>query len=304
LKKASVLALTFVLMVLALMLAGCGTTNLEGAVRFDVDSSVVKGAVVTLDGKQATTDESGNFQILDLPKDVLQGKVQIEGFPDFEFSVDLEDADDYYDLTIDIPAALATLYFIENFHGNNFVFEDNIEVFFNGHPLTITQLPADSLDDAGYETGVVPAGIHSVRVVSEIYEAFETEIELENGLNEISLNLDVTVEETFRRFNRANALHQYSYTYYYLHADTQALLNSATWASTFNLGAYVIDAESEMERLDRWESDLTGNTYENVVSFKRPYITEYRGERIASNDTQHWVRIGSIWYIVHAERFW
>jgi hypothetical protein len=283
----------------ALALMACASTELSGTVYFSLEDSPVEGAVITIDDLEMTSDTYGWFSAGSLPLRVFEGRVSLEGFPDHDFSVDLSEADIDHHFTIEIPATHAEITFIENTYDDSEVSPDDIKVSFNG-------LEVDSrLLTPGFQTGIIPPGDYLVVVESEIYYPFSELITLEQGEQEISLALDLTLEETYRRFNRANDLHRHTESYNYLHADIRSLLTVNEWASAHDTSVSIIDAApSDQDEHEDWDSELTGNNYVAVISFERPFITLRGAERVAHEETQYWTNSDGRWYRIFPERFW
>jgi len=295
--KPSNVIVAFVLIIAAgiaaFALAGCATTHLSGAVHFSIDQIPVEGAQVRFGDTTVTTNEEGNFALPEMPLELIEGTVVIEDFPEFNFTVDLSDAEEEYHFTIEIPASQATFIVIENTQAAAMPSSENIQVSLNLEGLRFDP------DLEGFETGIIAPGTHALSVESDVYNPFVNDLEIPEGRSEIEVAIDVTLEETYRRFNRANALHRYDESYGYLHPDVQARITVQEWTNSFNHNATVIDAAPESpEVLAEWTSELTGVSYTEVNTFERSYITELAGSRVASSETQHWVLQEGRWLIV------
>jgi hypothetical protein len=271
----------------------------SGTVHFSLEDSPVEGAVVKLGDVEVTTNANGSFSVPELPREVVEGRVVIDGFPDHEFSVDLSDTIEVeeYVFSIEVPATRATFVLEENAHEPQTVFD--FALFVGGVELDHVELGED------LQTDIIAPGIYKLRLSSDIYESFEEEVEFFKGehLEEIELNL--TLDESYRRFNQSNALHRYAQSYNFIHPDVRELLSLVVWEGTHNPRADVINAAPELLGvLEEWSSELTGKDYQDVTRFRRSFITEYGDSRRASRETQHWVLQSGRWYIVYPERFW
>lgn len=277
---------TFVLM-------GCAATNLSGTLYFSIDQIPVEGAQITIGDVSATSNAEGNFTLPDMPLNLLEGTITLDDFPEQSFTVDLSDAEEEHHFTLEVPAAQVAFSVIENTQAGDMPSAENIQVLLNLEELRF------DLDNEAFETGIMAPGSYTLAINSESHEAYTADFELQAGQNDFEVALDVTLEETYRRFNLANALHRYSESYGYLHPDVQTRVTGQEWSNSFNHNAEVINAAPEgPEVLDEWTSELTGQTYQNVHTFLRPFITELAGSRRASSETQHWVLQEGRWLIV------
>ena len=296
-KKVKFFALALLLVVTAFALTACGSTEVVGTVNFSLYDSPVEGAIVRLGEAEVTTAADGSFAFTEVSRRTTEGRVIIEGFPDYEFSFDLSEVEDYYTMTIEIPATQVTFVLTENTYDPNTVFDFVLTV--DGVEIEHVELGED------LKSSILPPGVYEVRVTSGIHELFDVPIEFVKGKHVEEIELNITLAETYRRFNQANALHRYAESYHFIHPDVKALLPEAVWIGAHDHAATVIDAAPEDTGvLAEWTSELTGNTYQNVATFKRPFITELDGSRVASDETQHWVLSSGRWYIVYPERFW
>ena len=295
-KKVKFLVLVILFVVAAFALAGCGSTEVVGTVNFSLEDSLVEGAVVRLGDEEVTTAADGSFVLTEVSRRTTEGRVVVEGFPDYEFSFDLGEAEDSYTMSIEIPATQVIFSLKENTHDPSTVFDFVLTV--DGVEIEHVELGED------LKTDILPPGTYEVRITSDIYEIFDAPIEFAAGKHIEEIELNITLAETYRRFNQANALHRYAESYNFIHPDVKQFLSLAEWTAAHNLGATVIDAAPEDTGvLDSWTSDLTGNTYHNVATFKRSFITELGDSRRASTETQHWIMSSGRWYIVHSDRF-
>ena len=297
-------SLAFALAIFALALTGCMTTTVTGTVQFSIEDIPVEGAVIIVGDKRATTNADGKFTLAEMPLELASGKVEIEGFPDYEFSLDLSEAEEEHSFSITIPATRLTLDFVENSQVVSRISPDNIIVSFGGEVVT-----AEDELEASFQTEIIAPGDYVVTVESavepKIYEALSETITVEEGIYELEFALQITLDESYQRFNRGNALHRYAETYNFIHSDIRQLLSATQWEGVHNPRANVIDATpGEPELLPEWESGLTGNTYENVAAIERSFMTELGDSRIASTETQHWVLSEGRWYIVYDRKFW
>ena len=295
-KQLKLYALVALLVVVAFALMGCGSTEVIGTVNFSLENSPVEGAVVRLGDVETTTDAEGSFVLAEVPRDTTNGRVSIEGFPDYEFSFDLSEAEDYYTMPIEIPATQVIFLLEENTHDPNTVLD---------FVLTVDGIEIPHVELGEYlTTDILPPGTYEVRITSDIYEPFDLPMDFTAGEQTEEIELNITLAETYRRFNQANALHRYAESYNFIHPDVKSHLSLTAWTAAHDFSATVIDAAPEDTGvLDSWTSDLTGNTYHNVATFKRSFITERGDSRRASNETQHWIMSSGRWYIVHSARF-
>ena len=297
LAKAMVLAIAALM---ALALTGCASTELSGTVRFSLeDAPPVAGAVVILGDQEATTDAGGNFAFEDrIRSQVTEGRVVIEGFPDYELSLDLTEVEGEHSISIEIPATQITFTILENAPGEAEAFSEDITVTLNGTPLVASMIDTTILQE-GFRTDIIAPGTYTLAITSEMYEPFQDEFIFEAGDIEMDVNLNLTLEETYRRFNRTNALHRYAESYEYLHPDMQALVSLAAWTNAHNPRANVIDAAPDgYEMVAEWTSDFANQTYYNVAEFRRSFITEYGDSRRARTETQRWIEIDGRWFIL------
>jgi len=282
----------------AFALMGCASTEVTGTVYFSLEDAPVEGAIIKVGDTEVTSDAYGHFSLGSMPLEIMEGQVVIEGFPDHDFSVDLEEADIEHHFTVEIPATHTEIVFVENTHDQAEISLDDVTVYFDG-------VEVDSRLLSPFQTGVVAPGNYAVSVDSEIYYPFTDVVVLEQGEQEIKLVLDITLEETYRRFNRTNDLHRHAESYNYLHPDVRALISEADWAGIHDTGVSIIDAAPNDEtEYEDWVSQLTNRTYPAVVSFVRPYITEQGGDRTAREETQYWTNADGRWYRIFLERFW
>ena len=292
-KLAASTAMIIAAMTAVFVLSGCATTHLSGTVQFSIDQIPAAGAQITVGDTTVTANSEGNFALPEMPLQLTEGIVSIEDFPDFNFTVDLSDAGEEHHFTIEVPAAQVAFSIVENTQAGAIPSFESIQVFLDTEGLFF------DLDNEVYETGIIAPGTHSLSVESEIYSSFLEDFEVPEGYSEIEVAISVTLEETYRRFNLANALHRYSESYGYLHPDVQAMMSAQEWAGSFNHSATVIDAAPEgSEVLPEWTSELTGVSYTEVNTFERSYITELGQSRVASSETQHWVLQDGRWLIV------
>ncbi|MCL2402807.1 MAG: carboxypeptidase-like regulatory domain-containing protein [Coriobacteriia bacterium] len=298
-KRFRLLAVLMLLTLMPLVFSGCASTELTGTVYFSLEDAPVEGATIRVDDTEAISDAYGQFALGNMPLRVIEGQVIIEGFPDFDFSVNLEEADIEHHFSIEIPASRTTINFIENSYEEAEVSTDDINIQFSGEEVDHRLLTS------GFQTGIVALGTYDLGITSEIYESLEKEILLEEGEHEIKVVLDLTLDETYRRFNRVNDLHRHAESYTYLHPDIQALVSAAEWAGAHSTEVSIIDAapSDETEHAD-WISELTGQSYPVVIAFDRPYIAEARGNRVAFEETQYWTNLDGRWYRVFPRKFW
>ena len=295
--KIKFFAYAVLLLAVTFALTACGSTEVVGTVNFSLYNSPVEGAIVRLGEAEVTTAADGSFAFAEVSRRTTEGRVIVEGFPDYEFFFDLSDVEDYYTMPVEIPATQATFVLIENTYDPNTIFDFVLTV--DGVEIEQVELGED------LKSSILPPGVYEVRVTSDIHELFDVPIEFVKGKHTEEIELNITLAETYRRFNQANALHRYTESYHFIHPDVKALLPEAVWIGAHDYAATVIDAAPEDTGvLDEWTSELTGNTYQNVATFKRPFITEVDDSRVASDEIQHWVLSSGRWYIVYPERFW
>ena len=296
-KKFKFFALSTMLIITAFALTGCGSTEIVGTVNFSIEDSPVEGAVVRIDDREVTTAADGSFSLAEVPRRTTEGRVTLEGFPDYEFSFDLREAEESYSIAIEIPAAQVIFVLEENTYDPNTVLYFVLTV--DGTEVAHVELGEDMKSD------ILPPGTYEVRITSEIYEPFAAPIEFVEGKHVEEIELNIVLEESYRRFNQLNALHRYAESYNFIHPDVRALLSLPAWMGNHDHSATVINAAPEdLGVLEEWSSELTGMTYQNVATFKRAFITERGDSRRASTETQHWVLLSGRWYIVYPERFW
>jgi len=304
-RVAMLIAALLVAALMAFVLTGCASTELSGTVRFGLeDAPPVAGAVVVLGDQEATTDASGNFVFEDrVRSSVTEGRVVIDGFPDYALTLDLTEVEDEHSISIEIPAVQITFELFENSHGEEEVFSDDVTVIFNGAPLMASVINTTTLQEGFVSDIVAPDVMNTLRIESEKYELHESEFGLGPGDAISEVSLDLTLEETYRRFNRTNALHRYTESYEYLHPDMRALVSLSEWTSAHNPRANVIDAAPDgYEMVAEWTSEFANQTYHNVAEIQRSFITEYGDSRRARTETQRWIEIDGRWFILFARQ--
>ena len=286
----------FAALILALVattaLLGCGTTTLTGEVHFSLDGIPVEGATITIGEEKVTTDADGTFVLEELPREVLAGTAAFEGFPEVIFTVDLDGLSEKHTI-VEIPVARAAFIFAENTYEPKDV--TDVTVFIDDVEL-----------DENLQTGLLPMGMYTLRVESEIYEPFEQEIELLEGDVSKTIYLDLGARETYERFSEANKFGRFADSYNYIHPDQKELMSLDDWEGANDNDFTIVSIEfGGMRMLDTWDSIITGETYENVAAIDRTIVGEYQGFRLTDNATQHWIQYeNGRWYMMHSERFW
>ncbi|MDP2181384.1 MAG: carboxypeptidase regulatory-like domain-containing protein [Actinomycetota bacterium] len=277
----------------AIGLTGC-TSRLEGKVVSASTGEPIAGAVVKVADSTSTTDGTGAFTFEGLKRQDITGTVEVEGFPPYEFSTDLQKGNQ--SLTLKIPDYVLTVE----------VKEKALE------PAEIATMTV-TLD--GIETTSTPAafrrvapGVHVLTVAADGHETHEATVTLEPGESTVKVELSLTPLETYRRFLEAGKFHRNKVAYSYIHPDERKLLTLKEWTKARSGLDMKSIALGNVRMLKSWKSQLTNKTYKNVAEIDRSIEyqvtgTEYSdyGQVITNNGNQHWVKLDGLWYIVHAK---
>lgn len=282
------------LVAIAVAVSGC-TSGASGKVVSAITGEPIVGAIVEVSGSTTMTGEGGVFSFDGLKRGKYQGLVRVEGYPPTRFSLDLSKGDG--STVVEIADSELTVQ----------VNEKALEA----KAIQAFMIKLDGVAATGQATLLerLAPGKHKLVVEADNHEAYEATVTLKPGKNSVTATLGLTPLETYKRFISAGKYHRYKVEYGYILPEERKLLTLKHWIE-LNDGTELRSITfGDVRMLASWKSGFTKKTYRDVAEIDRTIqsqvvSTKYSdyGRTYTDNFSQHWVKQGGLWFIVHAKK--
>ena len=282
-RATAVLLLTCVV----LLAAGC-SGKVTGQVSSKSAQKPVPAATVVVGDQKAVTDTSGRFTIDKVSTGDAAVAVQAEGFGPYTSSLDVQRGGNTLNVVLEDGTVKILL-------------KENAEVRRPIKKATVT-VAGDRVSGgqgARFEATSVPVGEQTIVVASPGHAKAKKTVTVAPGMNEVTVTLDLTPEETYMRYYAGYRFGRFRDAYSMMHPDVRQHYSFKKYVKG-NKGWTTLSIKFFGTKvLSKWTAPFAHKTYRHVAAIDRAVKQQFGGwPAYTDNLTQHWVPIKGRGYIV------
>lgn len=146
----------------------------------------------------------------------------------------------------------------------------------------------------------VTAGQEQIVVKAPGHADYQSTMVVQPGDNQVTVALDLTVFETYKRNFKAYSQKRYSVSYQILHPDVRAHYTYARYVAYMKTVPDIVSYKiTRSRKLASWHAPYLGKTYRNVWAITR--VLRYHDSSGYFTDdplTMHWGQVEGRWYAI------
>lgn len=186
-----------------------------------------------------------------------------------------------------------------NLHGQ---LTDNAVVVKNitGATVTVGGKTVKANSKGRFDLQGIASGQQNIVVKAPQHADYRSTLLVQSGDNQVTVALDLTVLETYKRNFTAYSHRQYHVSYQIIHPDIRALYTYAQYVAYMKTVPDVVSYKIlRSKKLASWYADYLQKTYTNVWAITR--VLRYHDSSGYFKDdplTMHWAQVDGRWYAI------
>lgn len=271
-----------------LLLVGC-----SGAVSGQISSKSaqqpVTAATVVIGNQTAITDTDGRFTIDKISTGAAAVAVQAEGFGPYEGNLDVQRGSNNFNVVLEDGTVRILL-------------KENAEVTqpLKKAKVTVAGERVTGGSGARLEASSVPVGEKVIVVTSPGHATAKKTVTVAPGMNEVTIPLDLTPEESYMRYYSGYRFGRYRDAFSMVHPDVRKHYSYKKFAKDFRGTTTLSIKFFGTKMLSRWTAPYLHKTYHHVAAIDRAVRSNANDGWGAYTDniTRRWVQVHGRWYIL------